>query len=62
MRHPERKQRGRQQERGRQMRRRRDAGRPCVEVISRMEERGQQEGGEGSEIQTQQGQCRTFRK
>ena len=44
MRHPERKQRGRQKERGRKMRRRQDAGRPCGEVISRMEEKGQQRG------------------
>lgn len=39
-----------------------DAGRPCGEVISRMEERVSRGRDEGSEIQAQQGQCITFRK
>lgn len=39
-----------------------DAGRPRGEVISRMEERGQQKGGWKEVRFPQQGQCITFRK
>ena len=59
MRHPERKQGGRQEERGRKMRWWHDAGRPCGEVISKMGERVSR--GRGK-IQAQQEQCITFRE